>query len=331
MEDTLSVLDLAVGEEGGLYASGLTKLPLEIRQEIWGYVLGRERNSLIVIESKLRAVPSAPSSTPAQRCHEFNPFFESGDLEKYGAPFRSNRVAILRTCRQIYIEAVELLYSNNEFVFMNGNVWNYFVNAIKRKRLDAIRHMRIYFGEADWLVLFHSAKPRSFGDADEDELRGRGRECIIRPLSPYSSYQATRRQEWHSYWETIAGMQRLTSLHVEIRYTLSYMFGDADGCYGLLLPLLQLRGIDLKFKLENVHCGRGGRSDGFAYETKELVKRIERTARLPRGVRLEQEEEKRAGNDVIRQEIYPRRQCSCDLMPKVTVDYTTCCCFEGGN
>ncbi len=110
------------------------------------------------------------------------------------------------------------------------------------------------------------------------------------------------------------------------------MFDDADACYDLLLPLLQLRGIeDLKFKLELMHSkfgnGRERRSIGFGAETKELVKRIKRTARLPRGMDLEQKERGGEEDDEVKGEMYPRRECSCDLMSPVIVEYITCCCF----
>lgn len=337
MEDTLSVLDLTGEDERGLRASGLGKLPVEIRQEIWGYVLGRETNVIIVINSKLRAVPESPFSIQAQGCYEPNPFFQNDDLERYGAFFRPNRPAILRTCRQVYIEAVELLYSGDTFVFLNRDIWRYFVNAIQPRRLDVIRHIRVSFSEEDWPVLFSSAEASSKdgkgrGEGKENcQGRQEGRVCIL-PNSTYSSYQSTHRQEWHKSWETIAGMQHLTSLHISIRYTLTRLFNNADACYDLLLPLLHLRGIkDLKFKLELVdgqsYIGRERRSVGFGAETKELVKRIRRTARLPRGMDLEQEEGEGEGHDEVKGEMYPRRECSCDLTPPCIVDYVFCCCF----
>ncbi|KAL8897194.1 MAG: hypothetical protein Q9192_002698 [Flavoplaca navasiana] len=313
MEDTLSVLDLNREDERGLRASGLGKLPVEIRQEIWGYVLGRETNVIIVINSKLRAVPESPLSVQAQGCYEPNPFFQNDDLDRYGATLRPDRPAILRTCRQVYIEAVELLYSGDEFVFMNGDVWRYFGNAIQPRRLDVIRHIRICFSEEDWPVL-SSAEASSKDGKGRGEGKEKGRVCIP-PNSTCSSYQSTHRQEWHKCWETIAGMQHLTSLHISIRYTLSRLFDDSDACYDLLLPLLQLRGIeDLKFKLELVEQGFGiereRRSVGFGDETKELVKRVKRTARLPRGVVLDQEEGEGEEDDEVKGEMYPRRECS---------------------
>ena len=293
MKDTLSVLYLTREDERGLSASGLGKLPVEIRQEIWGYVLGRETNVIIVINSKLRAVPESPLSIQAQGCYEPNPFYQNDDLERYGATLRPKRPAILRTCRQVYIEAVELLYSGDEFVFMNGDVWRYFVSAIQPRRLDVIRHIRISLSEADWPVLFSSAEASSKdgkgkGEGEQNcQGKEKGRLCIP-PISTYSSYQASHRQEWHQCWETIAGMQHLTSLHVSIRYTLSRLFNNADACYDLLLPLLHLRGIqDLKFKLELVDgesgIGRERKSVGFGDETKDLVKRIKQTGEVAEG------------------------------------------------
>ncbi|KAL9023610.1 MAG: hypothetical protein Q9180_008167 [Flavoplaca navasiana] len=196
--------------------------------------------------------------------------------------------------------------------------------------------MQIQLSEADWPVLLPSTEASNKDEKGRSDCQSEAKEkesqCTP-PTFTYSSYQSTHRQEWHQCWETIAGMQHLTSLHVSIRYTLSQMFDDADACYDLLLPLLQLRGIeDLKFKLELMHSkfgnGRERRSVGFGAETKELVKKIKRTARLPRGMDLEQEEGEGEGDDEVKGEMYPRRECSCDLMPPVIFDYISGCYYQ---
>ncbi|KAL8992526.1 MAG: hypothetical protein Q9169_007038 [Polycauliona sp. 2 TL-2023] len=147
-------------EESGLIQSPLNRLPLEIRQEIWGYVLGREENTIVLIPTSKAVIgaSAAPelSSTPssyALHCHDSQYHFRrhhSADIPRYCRFFWPNRPAILRTRRRSYCEAVELLYSGNSFVFNELKIAVIFSEVVVRRRVDAVRMVRVDVDLSDY-------------------------------------------------------------------------------------------------------------------------------------------------------------------------------------
>ncbi|KAL8990635.1 MAG: hypothetical protein Q9169_008076 [Polycauliona sp. 2 TL-2023] len=277
-EDTISILNLDRGRERGSKNSSsspglLGKLPLEIRQEIYGYVLGREENKILILSSKIRAFATGV----------FAPQFV--EVSRYG--FWRNRTAILRVRRQVYVEAVELLYTGNTFILEHPRVLVAFSQAVLPKRFNAIRNIRVRFQEAEWPVI----------------------EYPLDWKQPCSESGLLQRERWFRCWETIIGMQYLRSLHIEIRYTLSRHLENKRACQDLLLPLLGLRGIkDLRFRLE---FGAMDRSERYydkrdwesGKETRKLVGRIRGAAKLPRGAELGMLD--MDGEDGVERELYP--------------------------
>ncbi|KAL8759375.1 MAG: hypothetical protein Q9199_000810 [Rusavskia elegans] len=302
--DRISTLSL--DGDRGLVRSGLSRLPLEIRQEIWGYVLGREENTLIMLPFKIRAIPSA-HPMPSQ---DSNPYRNNWRMMETGPSFWLHRPAILRTCRQIYTEAVDLLYTGNTFVFQTTLILAYFAKAVLPYRFNAIRKVRICF------------------EQDNE------------PFWPFCSSQpsiTTPREEWNQAWKTIAGMEHLTTLHVSFDSTMAEYWADRNACRDMLLPLLNLRGIrDFRLRFGVfVTCPSHGlkmrdvrMTDEL--ELKALVEQVMRRARLPResvAVRLDGEDrrslssgleqvavENGFGDDEIRPASSPRHACGCEDM-----------------
>ena len=251
--------------EGGILHSGLSRLPLEIRQEIYGYVLGREENNFILLSrKKVHAIRGAPP-IPYQ---DLGPYRGCRRHNGIDPAFWIHRPAILRTCRQIYREAVDLLYTGNTFVFQSPFFLFAFANAVLPYRFNAIRKIRICYEQLAYPFWSPS---------------------ISRQLDP-PSRDLMLRQEWRQSWTTIAGMPHLTTLHVTLDGRSSGCWLDASAHWDLLLPLLDLRGIG-DFKLwfgVPVYCPVHGMTKWRdvrmtdQLDLKTLVERIMRDARLPR-------------------------------------------------
>ncbi|KAL8954102.1 MAG: hypothetical protein Q9222_000081 [Ikaeria aurantiellina] len=140
---TLSILPATTPQSTSRF---LTVLPLEVRQEIYAWVLGgrlvhivRKGKYMAHIRCKLNG-PSdftrACRPAAAATCHEESP----------GLAFTANgNIALLMTCRQIYKEAVEILYSSNTFDFDHQDLFLLFTRSILPQRLAQIRSLEFSF------------------------------------------------------------------------------------------------------------------------------------------------------------------------------------------
>ncbi|KAI4265336.1 MAG: hypothetical protein LQ337_008993, partial [Flavoplaca oasis] len=295
--EEISLLDLADGKTG-LGDEGLGQLPLEIRREIWGYVLGRGSNVLILLPYKIRAVPEVQSLQywPMDGQKPISRFRSAGDLDKYGGKFWAHRPAILRTCRQIYIEAVELLYCENSFIFTDASTFAYFTKAVLPRRLNAIRKMRICFSESTWPRIppnvqhaeGESGCEEDVGKPEDEEEDWHSFACSAPTCHPD---EILKRREWYQSWVAIASMQNLTSLDITIDYTTKRPLENHQyKCRDILRPLLKMSGIrDFKLRCRVfTHCrfhGMGWRDMRWKDDiAKLLVERIKMRARSPRGM-----------------------------------------------
>ncbi|KAL8727088.1 MAG: hypothetical protein Q9166_006275 [cf. Caloplaca sp. 2 TL-2023] len=242
--DNISTLSL--DQDAGLKDSILRRLPLEIRQEIYGYVLGREENYLILLPFKIRAVPEAHTSiTSGQAANA------AWNMTKNGPYFWAQRPALLRTCRQVYQEAINLLYSGNTFVIKDMRILDYFFKSVPSQRLNAIRSLRISVRRMGYHKMIVGEKTRK-----------------------------SKLQEWHDAWKAIAAMEHLTMLNVHIEYRMSGSEEtDQSDFQDVLSALIEIKGIknfELDFGLSWT------RDVPITDETKALVKWIKERARQPR-------------------------------------------------
>lgn len=125
-------------------------------------------------------------------------------------------VGILRTCRQVYTEAVEILYSNNTFSV--NNLWTLidFSKAIPGQRLAAVTHLQIVWNIQK--LPLSSALPPTRGEAK------------------YDNYL------WETFWDVVAhGMSGLVNLRINLKVA------TAANCkleLGWVKPLLQVHGLE---------------------------------------------------------------------------------------
>lgn len=115
----------------------LTSIPLEIRQQIFHHVLGGRNLHLV-------RVPGSVMCSPKRRI----PWKSEHPLpEHFPTAFDTLDLALLRTCRQIYIEAISIVYGSNVFNLEDPAVLMFlYEHQWLRSRLMAIKHV-----EMQWL------------------------------------------------------------------------------------------------------------------------------------------------------------------------------------
>lgn len=252
-DDNISNFEL--DRSRGLDASILKRLPLEIRQEIYGYVLGRQENCLVMLPFKIRAT-TGKNMHPGKnvsKAHTNQYIF----LEEENR-FWPHRPALLRTCRQIYVEAVSLLYTGNTFVFRHPEVLRRFKRSIAPQRWHCIRSLR-------FCLLYSGSKAAYL-------------------------FSPAREEDWRQLWFTIASMKNLINLDVELIDKVDVEVGPWEFidklCQSLLTPLLQLRGLHhfqlTLFPDHGEKCSPDLGPVPLAPETRALIRLIEDTVKLPR-------------------------------------------------
>ncbi|KAL8921652.1 MAG: hypothetical protein Q9172_003900 [Xanthocarpia lactea] len=184
----------------GLGHSMLSRLPLEIRQQIYGYVLGAEEHYQLGGSSGFNHPLCSTQCTIA-----YHPNFQ--------------RAALLRTCSQVYAEAVDLLYQKSTFIIKSPDGLSAFAATVAPRQLDQIHHIRI-------------------------EINGERSDDV--PLFAYDDMRY-----WKRFWKTVANISHLRTLrvHLEYGFPLFSQMGCGSFFKPILRPLLGLSGLQ-EFKLE---------------------------------------------------------------------------------
>ncbi|KAL8795554.1 MAG: hypothetical protein Q9195_001975 [Heterodermia aff. obscurata] len=201
----------------------LQKLPLELRILIYSHVIGNDRFRLITRPWKVVAAPDIDGNLSMTQEHFklTNPVFRT-------KPFPSNGTALLMTCRQVYSEAVDLLYSSNTFVLHDFHTLETFAKSIPPQRLNAIRELDIFYSPVASIPYQHEST---------------------------AHYDLPPDLDW--IWEIVTGMQGLRNLGIflEAYSTLIVDDEDREACeVRRLKPLLQLGGLST-FRLELTYIG----------------------------------------------------------------------------
>ncbi|KAL9597447.1 MAG: hypothetical protein Q9219_005139 [cf. Caloplaca sp. 3 TL-2023] len=256
--DATNISNLDLSHNPGLEKSLLTRLPLEIRQEIYSYVLvTQQENCLILLPFKLRTVAEGHRITNGDVLAACKNGRMIGGNDERAWP---ERTSLLQTCRQVYTEAVSLLYSGNTLVFKHPSIFLRFAKAIPPQRLNCIRQIRI------------SIQPWWHGGI----------------LSSWV-HNTARQEEWQNLWTVVASMGNLLSLDVQIVDEVrSRPWGEEwTICQGVLPPLLQIRGLHF-FQLDmKIRHAVGLTPDVRNYvplssETNALIQKIYASVKLPR-------------------------------------------------
>lgn len=188
--------DLRVASQ--LDCSLLTKLPAELREQIWRECLA---GMTIHLEWKCTTIPKsrvlsyAPCLSPdPESCNDFRG--EKGcsrfarSLPEIGMPQR-HLLSILLTCRQIYLEAIHLLYEGNTFVATRFYIALYLPRILLPQRLNSIRSFRFV-----WRIV----GPPPFAPDKGNNNK----------ISHF------KHNSWNLIWRNLSRMQRLDKLEVKL-------------------------------------------------------------------------------------------------------------------
>ncbi|KAL8904244.1 MAG: hypothetical protein Q9207_003405 [Kuettlingeria erythrocarpa] len=200
----LSVLSF---KESTTHCQFLSVLPLEIRQEIYKYVVGCKRVHIVrrgkqMAHVRCKCLDTADTDftrtcrLAARRTHQ---------RDSRLASTSNGNVALLTTCRQIYTEAVGILYSTNTFDFDHQDLFLFFARSILPQRLAMIRTLHLCLGTANI--------DQPFPPSGEPALNG-----------------------WSLMWETI-GREMLALRHLRLRLT-EEDFSLYPNLYPTLYPTL---------------------------------------------------------------------------------------------
>lgn len=202
----------------------LQRLPLEVRLTIYSHVIGNDRFRIITVPWKVVAVPdTADNVSMAQRYFQ-PPVFHTAVPNKT-SPIHG--IGLLISCRQIYQEAINLMYSTNTFIFLDFQSLETFVRSIPPTRLNTIRHLEIRYSPESSIAYQH-------------------------PRTSHYDLPICLNQ----YWGLVANMQSLRSLFIRLEaYSQSQpwqQFDEFDLCENetkRLEGLLRVRGLST-FQLE---------------------------------------------------------------------------------
>ena len=191
----------------------LERLPLELRLQIYKYALGSDTIHLVDMrgDGSEHHESSKPVSTSMIGAN-----WDPLKPDPWEAP--NLNPGLLRTCRQIYSEAADILYSSNTFIVDNIRAFIYFAEkCLSPRRLLVIKHLQVSITWRFSLLLATYAGQRG------------------NPADYYSS--AT----WRRFWKLVANNMRLTSLSIELGY-----FGYDENLAldaKWVKPILEIKGI----------------------------------------------------------------------------------------
>ncbi|KAJ4295176.1 hypothetical protein N0V90_007186 [Kalmusia sp. IMI 367209] len=132
-----------------LGACELWRFPFEVRELIWKNVIGGNHIHIMKKRGRLGSVycPAKDPKDPAHRdfCIRRD---EKGFYMPTAWPMDMRPLALLLTCRQIYSECIDFLYSLNTFAFDDPALLDLFLNSLlpQRSRLISQFHFTPVFG-----------------------------------------------------------------------------------------------------------------------------------------------------------------------------------------
>ncbi|KAF2476185.1 uncharacterized protein BDR25DRAFT_339293 [Lindgomyces ingoldianus] len=177
----------------------LNRLPAEIRLRIWEYAVGRQ--DLHILRKQGKMGYSACAGEMCKDCPKVDGVLYKRHVRDQVEPFKKDLqlaemslLNLLLTCRQIYSEAIDVLYTSNTFLF--PHIWNltFFQTTIRPKRFASIRSVH----------LSHFFEPHQY---ENQPLRGK---------SSYIAYPGAE-VAWESGCKALLAMTKLRQLRIDVR------------------------------------------------------------------------------------------------------------------
>lgn len=168
-------------------------LPLEVRRLIYHHIVGGQTIHMMPTGARvghvkcLREGKQKWSNGPCENCWSIIQKGPPFDLRSH----HGGMLPLLKTCRMVYSEAIDIMYSDNDFQFIDMEHLIHWSTTFLPKRHDAIRSIQLW-------MFFLSPHPLYSA------------ESIADPMPPQD--EAT----WESLCETVGSMQGLQELRVEL-------------------------------------------------------------------------------------------------------------------
>ncbi|KAL3486291.1 hypothetical protein BJX62DRAFT_242146 [Aspergillus germanicus] len=192
------------------------KLPLEVRELIYQYTSyfpDRVGSTISGMGLDIHVFSHA-GKLVWRRCSGVDGVGCSGHCYRkfYGhTPRSANLLPIVLTCRRIYSEAINILYSHNTFAFRNLSAIASFTSMVLPQRLSCIRSLRL-----EWV----------FCDYEFDYPYGTSAAYSEMVKKPFD-------HRWDALWEVLTmRMRGLRKLHVKLQGVFQYHGGGGGGGHG---------------------------------------------------------------------------------------------------
>lgn len=205
-------------ENGTLKSTFLSQLPIEVRLFIYEYVFGSLGSHM--------ADCYFFETSPSQGGSNASPYVWASPH-----PFedRENAVALLRTCRQVYQEAID--------TFLNGSFFYVYFRGPRSPRIDPDIRLRVYRAP-ELCLIGHLDIHWNYYDTN---------------YPPISTLSDTTNDigKWEQLWAAVAAHMRLTHLGLNLVY-----FGPEDQMHAQatwLTPVRHIRRIkDVKIEIRHI-------------------------------------------------------------------------------
>lgn len=142
----------------------LSNLPLELRQKIYTYALRNHLIHILLTPSKIAHI-SCARSTPTDFARDCYPPARHRIIpHNVSLPPSDISITLLRTCRQIYAEALPILYSSNTFDIDDLSTFNFLAGNIPPTGLAAIKLLQLHWDSGhlpleDWMAASATSAP----------------------------------------------------------------------------------------------------------------------------------------------------------------------------
>ena len=196
----------------GSACSFFERLPIELRLRVYEYALGGQTIHLVHTRNQDTELPSQYSSVvvPSMIGANWDPL----EADPFQSPVINT--AFLLACRQVYREAVDILYSTNNFVTDDIRTFIHFgKDCLGPQRLLTLKHLHVI---VTWRV-----RPLLASYTGHTDVKEGFYDFAI----------------WKRFWHIVANDMKLTSLKIQLQFSGQDFALDDEW----VKPLLEIRNI----------------------------------------------------------------------------------------
>ncbi|KAL2065492.1 hypothetical protein VTL71DRAFT_3162 [Oculimacula yallundae] len=200
----------------------LELLPLEIRQKIWTLVVGGQKHCLgNLLPGSWDLRNGLQSTCPDGRACDKGCTRDICEwVDNWNSPSRPpltrhtrNHLRLLILCRQIYTEAIDIIYSSNTFVMYHASYMEYLPMTILPQRMNSISTLRLT--------------------------------CDFTGLPPikanqYPGIMQKRYEKWQNIWRILSKMAGLRRLYFNLNINYEWETFNRESASELLWPVKQV-------------------------------------------------------------------------------------------